>query len=94
MLSRKLTEISNQQRAQAIVVGTYTLANRMMYLSVRLVSPKNSTIQSAYEDRLYLDEYSLRLLGKQYDVDKKAADGSAQSSIQPPKESFIDKIFY
>ena len=63
MLTRDLQEMAGSQRAQAIVLGTYTLANRAMYLSVRLVDPADQTIRAAYEDRLTLDANSLRLLG-------------------------------
>lgn len=52
MLTRDLQEMAGSQRAQAIVLGTYTLANWVMYLSVRLVDPADQTIRAAYEDRL------------------------------------------
>lgn len=90
MLSRDLNEIAGQEKAQAVVVGTYTMTNRMMYLSVRLVSPNTRTIRATYEDRLYLDKYSLELLGKRYagHKEKGAAD------VELPTGSLIDEIFY
>ena len=64
MLTRDLQEMAGSQRAQAIVLGTYTLANRVMYLSVRLVDPADQTIRAAYEDRLTLDANSQRQIGR------------------------------
>ncbi|PIE59679.1 MAG: hypothetical protein CSA32_02510 [Desulfobulbus propionicus] len=90
MLSRELSKIAQRQRAQAVVVGTYTLANRMLYLSVRLVSPQDRAIRSTFEDRLYLDEYSLLLFNKKF-VDKAETEDTV---VQPPRESYLDKIFY
>jgi hypothetical protein len=87
MLSRDLNEIAGKQNAQAVVVGTYTMTNRMMYLSIRLVTPQDRTIRAAYDDRLYLDENTLRMLNLQF----KSQDSSM---VKPPEESFIDKIFY
>lgn len=87
MLSRDLSEIMRKQQAQAVVVGTYTMANRVMYLSVRLVSPEDRVIRAAFDDRLYLDENTLRMLNLQY------AD-AAKGGVAPPSPSFLDSIFY
>lgn len=89
MLSRHLSDISNKQQAQAVVVGTYSLANRVMYLSVRMVSPADRTIRSVYEDRLYLDENSLRLLDLQF-----ATTADKDDLVLPPRESILDKLLY
>ena len=91
LLTRDLREMAGQQNAQAVVVGTYTMANRVMYLSVRLVNPVDQTIRAAYEDKLYLDENSLRMLGLRYD--KRNACGEP-GQICPPSESVIDRVFY
>lgn len=85
MLSRHLDELADKQRAQAVVVGTYSLAGRIMYLSVRLVSPGDRTILASYDKRLCLDENSLRMLGLQF---------SDEDEVEPPRESFLDKILY
>ncbi len=87
MLSRDLNEIAGKQNAQAVVVGTYTMTNRVMYLSIRLVTPQDRTIRAAYDDRLYLDENTLRMLDLQFKIQE-------NSMLAPPKESLIDKIFY
>ena len=85
MLTRDLDELQGKQRAQAVVVGTYTMANRVMYLSVRLVNPGNGSIRSVYEQRICLDENSLRMLGLQLDVD---------NDVEAPNEPLLDKFLY
>lgn len=88
MLSRDLDLIDRRQKAQAVVVGTYSLANRLLYLSVRLVSPVDRTILAAVDKRVCLDEDSLRMLGL------KAADDTRTDEIEPPSRSLLNKIFY
>lgn len=85
MLSRDLQELKTKQRAQGVVVGTYTLADRVMYLSIRLVEPGSGLIRSAYEQRICLDEKSLRMLGLQFDEIE---------GVEAPKEPFMDKVLY
>jgi len=85
MLSRDLDDLGGKQRAQAVVVGTYTLANRVMYLSVRLVTPGKGTIRSVYEQRLCLDENTLRMLGLQLDE---------RDGVEAPEEPLLDRLLY
>lgn len=91
MLTRDLREMAGTQRAQAIVIGTYTLANRVMYLSVRVVDPADQTIRASYEDRLTLDANSLRLLGLQFDDN---AGCGPSEPICPPTPSILDRVLY
>jgi TolB-like protein len=91
MLTRDMKNLASKQRAQAVVVGTYTMANRVMYLSVRLVNPVTQGIMAAYEDKLYLDANSLKMLGLKFNT--KAADASAEQ-VQPPSPSLLDKMLY
>ncbi|WP_028579951.1 FlgO family outer membrane protein [Desulfogranum japonicum] len=88
MLTRELEKLAQKQKAQALVLATYTLTNRVLYLSVRLVDPNDRTIRAAYEDKLYLDDNTLRMLGYQFEEEK------IEDGITPPRESFIDRIFY
>lgn len=89
MLTRNLAEMAPLQRAQAVVVGTYTLVNRVLYLSVRLVSPASQSIRAVYEDKIYLDDATLRMFGFKF------ADGSdSDEVIRPPKPSVLDSILY
>lgn len=91
MLSRTLQDLAGKQRAQAVVVGTYTMAGRVMYLSVRLVSPHNQAIRGVYEDKLFLDDNSLRLLGLRF---KTGRDDDPTQPVMPPSPSILDSILY
>jgi TolB-like protein len=92
MLNGNMREPVSKLGAQGIVVGTYTMANRVMYLSVRLVNPIDQSILAAYEDKLYLDADSLKMLGLQFST--KTGQNAAAEQIQPPSPSWIDKILY
>ena len=94
MLTRDLQEMAGKQQAQAIVVGTYALANRVMYLSIRLVSPTDQSIRAAYEDKLYLDENSLRMLGLQLEKKEKNNPCGDGGQVCPPSPSILDRILY
>jgi len=85
LLSRDLMELKEKQRAQAVVVGTYTLSNRVMYLSIRLVKPGPGSILSVYEKRICLDANSLHMLGLQL---------SEEDDVDNPGESWLDKLLY
>ena len=87
MLSRDLDLISPSVSAQAILVGTYSYTNRTMYISARLINPANSTIISSADFRLIMDQNVMAMFGQ------KMADNE-QYTIDKPRESFIDKIFY
>jgi hypothetical protein len=87
MLSRDLDQISPSQSAQAILVGTYSYTNRTMYISARLINPENSTIISSVDFRLIMDQNVLAMFGL------KMTDNE-QYTIDKPRESLINKIFY
>ena len=87
MLSRDLNLISPSVSAQAILVGTYSYTNRTMYISARLINPENSTIVSSVDIRLVMDQNVLAMFGL------KMADNE-QYTIDKPRESLINKIFY
>ncbi|MGD9949085.1 MAG: FlgO family outer membrane protein [Desulfobulbus sp.] len=89
MLTRNLAEMAPNQRAQAVVVGTYALINRVLYLSVRLVSPANQAIRGVYEDKIYLDDNTLRMFGFKF-----AESDDSDTVIKPPKPSVLDSILY
>ncbi len=85
MLTRNLNDIIGKQKAQAVVVGTYALANRVLYLSVRLVDPHDNVIRSTWDKRICLDENTLKMLGFQYEE----MDG-----FDLPRRSPLDSILY
>jgi len=87
ILSRDLSLITADQAAQAILVGTYSLINRTLYISARLVNPANKNILSAHSYRLCMDDNLLAMFGLQREME----DGD---TIEAPSESILDKIFY
>ena len=88
MLSRNLNEIQADQQAQAVAVGTYSLSNRTMYISARMVDPSTSTIVSSADYKLVMDRTMLAMFGLQIKPDDNIA------TIEEPKPSFITRILY
>ena len=87
MLSRDLKMINPSLSAQAILVGTYSYTNRTMYISARLINPENSTIISSMDYQLIMDENVLAMFGLKIAKDD-------PYTIEKPRESLINKIFY
>ncbi len=87
LLSRELDKITARQPVQAVLLGTYSYTNRIMYLSARLVEPKTRNILSTYDMQICMDDNILAMFGlmqKKQDFDP----------IQPPSESIINSIFF
>lgn len=87
ILSRDLSLISPDMPAQAILLGTYSLNNRILYITAKLVNPINRNILAAKSYRLCMDENLLAMFGLQRY--KKDPNG-----IDPPRGSLINDIFY
>jgi hypothetical protein len=88
MLSRDINMIKPSLSAQGIVVGTYSYTNRIMYISARLINPETSTIVSSVDYQLVMDENVLAMFGL------KIAKKDDPYTIERPRESIINKIFY
>ncbi|MBE0583973.1 MAG: hypothetical protein IH612_09425, partial [Desulfofustis sp.] len=56
ILSRQLALLKSTQPAQAILVGTTSMAQRTLYISARLINPNDATIIAARNYRLYMDK--------------------------------------
>ena len=80
ILSRDLTKISNEQQAQAIVVGTVSKANQTLYISARLVNPANKNILATDDYQLCMDDNILAMFGLQHEK----ASEQPISEPQPP----------
>ncbi len=63
ILSRDLSKVSGELQAQAILAGTISRSDRMLYLSARLITPENGNIIATYDQQLYMDDNLLALLG-------------------------------
>ncbi|THB71258.1 MAG: hypothetical protein D6B25_18740 [Desulfobulbaceae bacterium] len=86
MLSRNLSLINNRQKAQAIMVGTISHAQRTMYISARLVNPADGAILSSQNYRLYMDKNVLAMFNL------RVKEG--EELIEAPSESLVNRIFY
>lgn len=90
MLSRNVEEINDKQSlsAQAVLVGTYSYTDRIMYISARLINPKDRNIISSYDYRLCMDDNILAMFGL-----KRQSTG-LDDEIDPPRDSLINTLFY
>ncbi|MFH2123513.1 MAG: FlgO family outer membrane protein [Pseudomonadota bacterium] len=90
MLSRDTADINAKQSlsAQAVLAGTYTYTDRVMYISARLINPKNRNIISSYDYRLCMDDNVLAMFGL------KRQSSESSDDVDAPRGSLINKIFY
>ena len=80
ILSRDLRKLSQNQKAQAILVGTISITNRTMYLSSRLIDPTTANVVSSDDYRLCMDDHILSMFG----LERAEHD----DSIREPKQPF------
>jgi TolB-like protein len=66
LLSRELAEISTKHRAQAVVVGTYAVASKKVYLTARLINVSDGRVLSShdYDIPISHDVFKMLLKGK------------------------------
>lgn len=62
LLSRDIQVLSRQYDAQSVVVGTYSIGEYMVYVSLRLVNAENNTILATTEFEVPLGVETGRLL--------------------------------
>lgn len=86
ILTRDLAQLNPQLQSQAIVVGTFTRTNRILYLSTRLINPNNNNIISSSDYKLCMDDDILALFGLRRQLDDRG-------SIPEPSRSVINKLF-
>jgi len=63
LLSRELRNVSAEHNAQAVIVGTYAVGRKNVYVTARLVSAQNNVVLSSYDYTLPTDQdvaYMLR----------------------------------
>lgn len=88
ILSRELSQINPDLSVQAILTGTYSMSNRTLYITAKLINPVNRNIISAQSYKLCMDDTLLAMFGLQRQVH------GQDNSLSQPSESFLDKIFY
>lgn len=62
LLSREVTNLSLEHDAQAVVVGTYTVAGDTVYVSLKLIRPEGNTVMSAHDYSFALGERNRALM--------------------------------
>ena len=55
LLSREIKAISSQHDAQAVIVGTYAVGRKNVYITVRLIRASDSVILASHDYSLPLD---------------------------------------
>ena len=65
LLSRQLQEVSASQQAQIVVLGTYAVANSVVYISLKAIQPEGNVMIAAHDYSLPLDQEVRRLLAAQ-----------------------------
>lgn len=86
VLSRDLSQISGEHQAQAILVGTVSRSESILYISARLINPVNNNILATDDYRLYMDNNILAMFGlrRMDDID---------NPVKEPSRSVINSIF-
>jgi TolB-like protein len=62
LLSREISEIMKNHKAQAVVVGTYSTANNLVYVNLKMVSNFDNVIVAAHDYILPIDRNVSSLL--------------------------------
>jgi TolB-like protein len=88
MLSRELSKINPELSVQAILTGTYSMSNRTLYITAKLINPINRNIISAQSYKLCMDDTLLAMFGLHTQVHNQ------DNSLNQPSDSLLDQIFY
>ena len=66
LLSRELKEIGTEHRAQAVVVGTYAVASKKVYLTARVINVSDGRVLSSHDYDIFItsDVFKMLLKGK------------------------------
>lgn len=87
ILSRDLAQIGGEHEAQAILVGTISRSERILYISARLINPANNNILATDDYRLRMDDNLLAMFGLRQPDD-------IDSGVREPSRSLINRIFW
>ena len=85
ILSRNLAQLNAEQKAQAILVGTISRTNKILYISARLVNPVNNNILATDDYQLCMDENILAMFGL---MNQHGSD----ESISEPRQPLLNPI--
>lgn len=87
ILSRDLQKIKPVARGQAILVGTFSISNRTLYVSARFVNPVDNSIVSSNDYRLCMDENILAMFGLMHET-------GGGNDIKEPGRPALNSILY
>jgi TolB-like protein len=62
MLSRELVNLSFEQDAQAVIVGTYAAAKDLVYVTMKVIDVKDNSIVYSMDYAIPLDDNTKKLL--------------------------------
>lgn len=85
ILSRNLAQLKEGQEAQAILAGTISRTNRVLYISARLINPVNNNILATDDYQLCMDGNILAMFGLMH-------QNGADKSINEPEPPFLNSI--
>lgn len=85
ILSRDLAQLSDGQQAQAILVGTVSRSNRILYISARLINPVNNNILATDDYQLCMDDDILALFNLQRQPQR-------DQPIEEPRQPYLNSI--
>ena len=86
ILTRDLTQLSAEQQAQAILVGTISRTDRILYISARLINPTNNNVLATEDYRLCMDNSIMAMFGLQY-------QDAIDRPIAEPSQPLLNSIF-
>ncbi len=86
ILSRDLSQLGETQQAQAVLVGTISHTNRIMYISSRLINPNNNNIISTNDNELFMDDNILAMFGLK-------RGSNIDDPIEEPSQPVLNSIF-
>lgn len=85
ILSRDLAQLRDGQKAQAILVGTVSRTNQVLYISARLINPSNNNIIASDDYQLCMDDDIFDLLGLR-------RNDAADKPIAEPQPPLLNSI--
>lgn len=85
ILSRELPQLKPAQEAQAILAGTISKTNKILYISARLINPINNNILAADDYQLCIDGDILSMFGLRH-------QNNSEKPINEPQQPLLNSI--
>jgi TolB-like protein len=85
ILSRDLAQLNPDQEAQAILAGTISKTNKILYISARLINPINNNILATDDYQLYMDGDILSMFGLRH-------QNNNEKAITEPQRPLLNSI--